>query len=679
MWEDDFDDEDYENEEDYCLCPSCGSNVAVIENNFQFGEVAHCKHDCGYKWYMLIEPDPCTFNDVHPYKKKLKANYDEGLLPTILGHDSKIVAFEGNIEDIYHEDPERHDRILKYSDLNDTLITGHMHYEENNIPHNLPKKRQRFFETHANGIAKEQNIYHLSTLERFLAGNESLDNFIYVMGMVCHMEIRYNELSIKETEEFNSNIDKGYKELEITPKVIAILYNQYQKHSLAEIVNPEHIEDYVKRISEYLFKEYGISFLYLKSTEDKNDGCRPLETWQKEILDDNSIDLTLEELTLRRLEELKESDIDNGTNQDAHIADFKERIAKQARTKLDEIVNFVEVNPKSDLEIDKYFASEQNKNKVLKTILEEDESGILNPLETETNIDLKMKPQSKEIKKVKVKSVERAILNDKPLFYSLDTTYGKTIEELFGLIKEDGQIAFASMKPYIISLKEYMDNIKSNIDTPAMIDFDNKIVFLNISHKAIIYTLNDLILEQEILNGKITIEDKKELETVDFDEAESYFHKQTNTIQLFTSLIDRSAAKVLSCRKTNNEVLAFENLLKENEIEFKTIQLLESTVFTTLNGKGKVTGEIYFPKEDEENIEPGKILVVPTASEEYFLPAISQMGSVGCIITERGSKTSHLIINSKEFNFNIILVKDATKLFIQGETITLDLDMEEII
>jgi hypothetical protein len=116
----DSSEENFEIEEDYISCPSCGSPVAVIENHFQYGDIGHCKHDCGYKWYMLIEPNPETFYSKHTLKNKLDKNGKLTNESDILGHDSEIVLFEENLDDIMYEDKNRYNRIIKYSYLSET-------------------------------------------------------------------------------------------------------------------------------------------------------------------------------------------------------------------------------------------------------------------------------------------------------------------------------------------------------------------------------------------------------------------------------------------------------------------------------------------------------------------------------------------------------------------------------
>jgi hypothetical protein len=207
------------------------------------------------------------------------------------------------------------------------------------------------------------------------------------------------------------------------------------------------------------------------------------------------------------------------------------------------------------------------------------------------------------------------------------------------------------LKPSAVTLDYYKTNIKQFRDYPSMIDLDNEMVYLNISHKS--------FMEQLI-------------EETDFSELERKFHAKFNMVQYAVSKISKN--RLLTDSK--------ENLSKVLDIFPETQSIILDDLildFMVLNGSGSVEGKIYIPKEEEEINKPGKILVIPTSSEEYFLPALSTIDGVGCIITERGSKTSHLVSNSKEFNFNIILVENALKIFKAGEKVCINLDNRTII
>jgi len=595
--------------EDYCYCPSCGSNVAVVENDIRYGEVGHCKYDCGYKWYMLIEPDPETFNQKHPYIEN-----------EILGHESKIVLFEEDLEEIYYEDKNRYNRILKYSDLNNTLIDRTLSFDKD-VPNNLEKKRIKFFQNKALEEQHQEEDYYQDIIKKFLnEPNEyNFNNLLYVLITVIEM----------------SKEDKN------------IIYDIYNKNHLNTLMAGMKEDDFT-RMKELLSYKYNIQLKYQKEEEKKQNNDKKL---------------------INKKEEKREQD-------------KKEEITSR--------------------------------------------------------------------------------FND---FYNKETTYGLNIKELLKEIKEYKPISsFMQTTPFIISLKEFYKNIKSNVSIPSLIDFDNKIVFMHISHKTLINFLNNLILnkyskyiliekpdkisyeeyknlfkettkeewEKYYKNNKEILiktfeefydkkeQDKKEylkqlkkdfnlkenLTEKEFEnwkqkefnninpisyheyeellkeknkDEEMFFHKHTNTVQIFTSMINDEAPKILTYRIKNKEIKELEEKLKKENINFETNDSIKDKTFITLNGDGIIKGEIYFPKKDEENIEKGKILVIPTASEEYFIPAISQMNKAGCIITEKGSKTAHLVINSKEFNMNLILIENAMELFKEGEEITIDLKKEKII
>lgn len=573
-------------ENEYIYCPDCGSNVAVLEDNYQFGKIGHCIHDCGYKWYMLIEPDPNTFNNPHPLHSHIK-EYSK----SIYGYDSEIVPFEDDLEELYYEDKERYSRILECSNLNQTNFNDN----NSNLIGNriyIQRKRQKFFERYALNQKKDQIKRDKNIIKDFLNNRDSLMNFIYICTMNCSMETHINIQLEQKRVENNRNIEEGFEELQDDEKKIsAITYNEYSKNEfLKYCLDDINSEEFLTTVKNYLNETYGISFLYIKSEYDKNNGCRPLTVKQEEIVESmNYNPISLEKLTEQKKSEIK----------------------------------------------------------------------------TDTDI-------------VPEKLIE---------FYKQETTYNKTVLELLSLIKEDSPIAFQSMKPYIITLEDFYKDIKSNMNIPSLIDYDNNIVFMSISHKALLNTLHKINIDNYLNNTMSNISDSKcisyheykEASELDEEKLEIYFHNNSNTVQVFTSLINEKAPKMLTYKTENKEIHKLIDILNNNNINFDRLTNLNDISFKTLNGTGKISGEIYFPKPEEEDIPQGKILVIPTASEEYFLPAISQMEGSGCIITEKGSQTSHLIINSKEFNFNIILVKDAMKLFNQDDYISLDLDNEEVI
>lgn len=584
MFDEEFDDE-FEQEEDefvdYLPCPACGSSVAVIEQDYVFGEVAHCKHDCGYRWVMLIEPDPCTFDEIDTFHSHIK-----GFENQTIGHNSKIVTFTGDLEEVYYEDKNRYNRILKYSDLNNTLLDGNSFIKDEDVPHNLIKKRQKFFERHALKEHQDVQDKFAIVVKDFLNGKDSLDNFLYVCQAMCQMNLISSDQQYKEFIESNKIIDVPELMAEY-PELQAITYNEYSKNEFAHLnATGKPFDEFMEDVKNYLGEKYGIAFLYIKSEYDKYGGCRPLSGYEKEIYDGfvegtvKSIDTTesnLDELTEKRLKEL------NSEN------------------------NQVQAEVKSSM------------------------------ME-----DLKNNP-----------------------FYSMHTSYAdKTILELHEIIKNDSPIAGNALKPFIIPLEDFYKNLESNMDIPSLIDFDNKIVFMSISHKAVIQTLNEL-------NGHT--------EWQEYDDLEKEFHKENNVVEIFTSMVNKDNPKVLTYRIKNDNVIDLIERLDRENINHSTLDSFSEKIFITLNGNGIVSGEVYYPSEEEENIPAGKLLVVPTASEEYFLPALSAMEGQGCIITEKGSKTSHLVANSKEFNFNIILVEEATKLFKDGDKIKINLDDEEFV
>lgn len=246
-------------------------------------------------------------------------------------------------------------------------------------------------------------------------------------------------------------------------------------------------------------------------------------------------------------------------------------------------------------------------------------------------------------------------------FLSTNTTYGITIDELHDIIEDCTPIGgFNTSKPFIIPMEEYLKNIDFNVSIPSLLDFSNNIAFMNISHKYLIETLCE-----ELLNISSS--------TYSFDDIENQFHKRINAIQIFVNSRNRDNTfpLMLTCsfeqNSTEQEILT--NALKSNNIDFDYMYIgnNKNSFIPLSNITEDITGNAYFVKENDEEIPEGQILIIPTATEEYFLSTLGNHGKKGCIITEKGSKTSHIVLLSKEFNFNIILVENASKLFKEGD------------
>lgn len=266
---------------------------------------------------------------------------------------------------------------------------------------------------------------------------------------------------------------------------------------------------------------------------------------------------------------------------------------------------------------------------------------------------------SKEINNIEKNYEFEKFLSKETSYINKESNKKITIKQLYDLIKDCKSISYGlTVNPLIIDYNEYKNNLEDYINFNSLIDFKNNIVFLNISHKDLIETLSNFLNIDKFKN---------------FDELEYKFHNETNTLQLHVAINNLVYATYYENNIENENLL--KNVENTNKNLFKIEKINEKDDdLIVLNGSGKIKGKIYFPKENEENIPVGKILVIPTASEEYFLPSLSNFNKNGCIITEKGSKTSHLIIMSKEFDFNIILVKDAMKLFKQNDFIVIDLD-----
>jgi len=105
---------------------------------------------------------------------------------------------------------------------------------------------------------------------------------------------------------------------------------------------------------------------------------------------------------------------------------------------------------------------------------------------------------------------------------------------------------------------------------------------------------------------------------------------------------------------------------------FRSLHLEMNLDLMTISGSGIISGEV-IKVNSNTSIEDckDKIIVIPEASVEFFEYAkVSKL-----TITEVGGPGSHLAINSKEFDINLILVENATK-FISNDEITFNLDSE---
>lgn len=293
-------------------------------------------------------------------------------------------------------------------------------------------------------------------------------------------------------------------------------------------------------------------------------------------------------------------------------------------------------------------------------------------IKKEQEQEQKQKSEKNIIQKEKTKEANTEVES----FFQRETTYGVNIETLYKEIEDCKPLGtFVTSKPFIMELDEYYSEyLKYYTNWPSLIDYDNKIVFINISHKEII----EILLENHFASDLQYCSD--------FDSMEELFHQKINSTQIFVNSRNRDKENPLMLTNSNKISFLrekFLEILKNGNIKYNLIYTkndesnteLTEDFFVVLNQvSNMVEGEVYFPKSNEENIPEGRILVIPTATEEYFLPSLSSMNGNGCIITEKGSKTSHIVLMSKEFNFNIILVEKASEKFKDGDNLIINLD-----
>lgn len=91
-----------------------------------------------------------------------------------------------------------------------------------------------------------------------------------------------------------------------------------------------------------------------------------------------------------------------------------------------------------------------------------------------------------------------------------------------------------------------------------------------------------------------------------------------------------------------------------------------------LVSNGIARGKIVFPKPHED-VEPGSIIVIPTAGPEYDVAARSAHSKGGgAIITEVGGKLCHLATVGRESNYRMVMVEDALSKYVPGMNVEVD-------
>lgn len=89
---------------------------------------------------------------------------------------------------------------------------------------------------------------------------------------------------------------------------------------------------------------------------------------------------------------------------------------------------------------------------------------------------------------------------------------------------------------------------------------------------------------------------------------------------------------------------------------------------------GYIEGKVVHPSPNEP-VEPGSIIVIPHASEEYDISARTACSNgKGAVITETGGKLCHLATVGRELGYTMVMVEDATQLYLPGMTVRINTD-----
>jgi phosphohistidine swiveling domain-containing protein len=89
---------------------------------------------------------------------------------------------------------------------------------------------------------------------------------------------------------------------------------------------------------------------------------------------------------------------------------------------------------------------------------------------------------------------------------------------------------------------------------------------------------------------------------------------------------------------------------------------------------GYVQGKVIHPKPNE-TVEPGSIIVIPYAGEEYDMAARTACSNgKGAVITETGGKLCHLATVGRELGYTMVMVEDATRIYLPGMVVRINTD-----
>lgn len=115
--------------------------------------------------------------------------------------------------------------------------------------------------------------------------------------------------------------------------------------------------------------------------------------------------------------------------------------------------------------------------------------------------------------------------------------------------------------------------------------------------------------------------------------------------------------------------------LWQRYVDFKSSTNAVIGVVASNGGKHFINGEVVVIGSPTDNVEEGKIIVVPSTSPSY----VPLMRKAKALITDHGGMMSHAAIVAREFNLPCIVgTKQATKVLHNGDKVVLDLVNGEV-
>lgn len=116
--------------------------------------------------------------------------------------------------------------------------------------------------------------------------------------------------------------------------------------------------------------------------------------------------------------------------------------------------------------------------------------------------------------------------------------------------------------------------------------------------------------------------------------------------------------------------------LWQRYVDFKASTSAVTGVVASNGGKHFINGEVVVVSSPTDNVEDGKIIVVPSTSPSY----VPLMRKAKALVTDHGGMMSHAAIVAREFNLPCIVgTKQATKVLHTGDKVVLDLVKGEVV